>query len=269
MANPQLENGHLDIANELVDQFAKHNIPGSEMRIIWAIWRKTWCWKDGDRKKDFDWISITQFEKLTGIKRANIHTAIKSLLCKNIIAVENRNGKLFYGFNKRYNEWVLCKRIPIMQKHNKTVMQKHTQLLCKSIPTKDSITKDTLKDKKYIKILEKFNSLCKTSFRMTPEKKKQLESRLKTFSIEDIEQAIKNRLSDSSCMGQNSTGKIWAKDWNSLFRNDENLDRALNLSNSINYEREFEELGMMKFKRKYSLELAQKYYTKQQQKLLQ
>ena len=42
MANPKVKNGYIDIANELVDQFARINIPGNEMRIIWVLWRKTW-----------------------------------------------------------------------------------------------------------------------------------------------------------------------------------------------------------------------------------
>lgn len=114
-----------------------------------------------------------------------------------------------------------------------------------------------------MEILEEFNSLTGKKFRMTPEKRKQITERLKTFTREDIVQAIKNRLSDPSCMGRNKTGTVWAHDWNSLFRNNENMDRAFQLQvlkDDKFYEREMEELDFLKFKDKYGKELALKYY---------
>ena len=108
MANPSLKNGFLSIANELVEQFALVNIPGNEMRIIWVVWRKTWGWKDGDRKKDWDWISYSQFEKLTGMKKRSVGKCLKTLVAKRLLLKsENR-----YKFNQNYNQWVVAKRLP-------------------------------------------------------------------------------------------------------------------------------------------------------------
>lgn len=50
MANPQRENGHVDIANELVEALAKMQLSGYESRVIWALWRKTWGWVKKDKK---------------------------------------------------------------------------------------------------------------------------------------------------------------------------------------------------------------------------
>ena len=44
MASPQREEGHIDIANEIVDQLCRYRIPGQEWQIIWATLRKTWGW---------------------------------------------------------------------------------------------------------------------------------------------------------------------------------------------------------------------------------
>lgn len=108
MANPALKNGYLSIATELVEEFAKRSISGSEMRILWVVWRKTWGWKDGDRKKDWDWISISQFEELTGMKHANVVKATKSLVVKRILLKGEKGVK----FNQNYEEWGVVKRLP-------------------------------------------------------------------------------------------------------------------------------------------------------------
>jgi len=148
MANPALKNGYISIANELVEKLASVSIPSSEMRIIWVVWRKTWGWKEGNRHKDWDWISISQFEKITGIKHANVVVATKSLVCKHILLkVENR-----YKFNQNYEQWVVCKRIReyvntyggSMQTHTKSSMQTHTYKRKKETNTKETyVSNDT------------------------------------------------------------------------------------------------------------------------------
>lgn len=100
MANPQRENGHLDIANELVKFLAKTHLSGNEHQIIYAVWIKTWCWH---KKKD--WISLTQLEKLTGLNRVAVCRSKKLLVSKMILVEEN--GKI--GLNKDYDQWVVSK----------------------------------------------------------------------------------------------------------------------------------------------------------------
>ncbi len=146
MANPALKDGHFSIANELAEEFAKVNITGQQWRIIWVLWRKTWGWKHNNRRKDWDWISITQFEKLTGMKRANVYNTLKTLLAKRLILKQEN----LYKFNQNYNEWVLAKRLtvlanrltPISQKANRTVSQLTTHKR-----KKETITKETLSAK--------------------------------------------------------------------------------------------------------------------------
>lgn len=124
VANPSLKNGYLSIATELVEQFAKINIPGGEMRIIWVVWRKTWGWKDGDRKKDWDWIAISQFEEMTGMKHANVVRELKSLVVKRIL-LKSENG---FKFNQNYDDWVVSKRIPPVVKRILGSSQKDTKI---------------------------------------------------------------------------------------------------------------------------------------------
>ena len=145
MANPALKNGYFSIANELAEQFARVNITGQQWRIIWILLRKTWGFKNGERRKDWDWISITQFEKLTGMKRANVYNTLKSLLAKRLILKQEN----LYKFNQNYNEWLLAKRLtvlaksitPVSQKHNRGVSQLATY---KRKYTKENITKEII-----------------------------------------------------------------------------------------------------------------------------
>lgn len=132
----------------------------------------------------------------------------------------------------------------------------------------DTITKECknvrMKEETYISILKAFNSLTNKNYKMTPEKKKQLKNRFEVFTEIEILQAIKNRLNDPSSMGANSSSKIWAYDWNSLFRNNANMDRALNLENTILkdddfYIKELNVLKMNKFCAKYGDEVFAKY----------
>ena len=73
MANPQRENGHIDISNEIADKLCSFRISGQEWQIIWVVLRKTWGWlqdpknKKGPKKK-MDRIALSQFQQLTQIK---------------------------------------------------------------------------------------------------------------------------------------------------------------------------------------------------------
>jgi len=100
MANPQKENGHIDIANEIAEHLAKMRIPGQEMQILWVIFRKTWGWH-----KKFDAISHTQFAELTGMKRRNVDRAIKGLLNKNLIIKKDDGFVCKYGIQKDWEKW--------------------------------------------------------------------------------------------------------------------------------------------------------------------
>lgn len=101
-ANPQIENGHTDIANELVEAFARLYLSAKESRVLWAILRKTYGWH-----RKFDHISFTQFEQLTGMKRRHIADALGRLIQRRIIIRRGNHRKLEYGINKNYDEWIL------------------------------------------------------------------------------------------------------------------------------------------------------------------
>lgn len=145
MANPQIKNGHLDIANDIVDKLCSYHLNGQEWQIIWVILRKTWCWLENPNdkkspKKKMEMITLSQFALLTGIERCQCQKILKRLTQKRIIikrVVQKYNTpQISYGFQKDYDQWeVLCKSTTVVQKYNK-VLYKSTTLPIK----------DTLKD---------------------------------------------------------------------------------------------------------------------------
>jgi phage replication O-like protein O len=142
MANPQIEDGHIVLANEIVEQFCKHRISGEEWLVLWTIIRKTYGWK----KKE-DRIALSQFAVMTGLKRQTVLRAINKLSSKKIIAVikNDDSGINIYSFNKNFDQWApLSKKITVSSKKIIGVIKKDNCLSSKKIHTKETITKETI-----------------------------------------------------------------------------------------------------------------------------
>lgn len=142
MANPAVKNGFFPIANELAEQLAGISIPSDQMRIIWVVWRKTWGWEDGERRKDWDWISLTQFEKMTGMNRRNVSRSLKSLVAKRLLLKHNELLK----FNQNYNEWVVAKRLLGVAEMVKGGSLNGKRGVAKRLHTKETIQKKLTKE---------------------------------------------------------------------------------------------------------------------------
>lgn len=102
MADVQIENGYTRIANELLEHLCFAGISGSEYRILIFVIRKTYGFK-----KLKDKISLTQFQKGTGMKGANTSRTLKELLAKRLLLKENN----LYGINKNWEQWGVAKRL--------------------------------------------------------------------------------------------------------------------------------------------------------------
>lgn len=117
MANPQREDGHVDIANEIVEALAKMQLSGHESRVLWALWRKTWGWvrKDKEGKTIRDKrgqplklksavMSSKCWEKLTGLNKYIISRTLRELYLRQIvIKFDNKNR---WGVQKDYDKWL-------------------------------------------------------------------------------------------------------------------------------------------------------------------
>ena len=148
MANPQIEDGHIDIANDIAEQFCRYRISGEEWLVLWVIIRKTYGWK----KKE-DRIALSQFAIMTGLKRQTVLRAINKLSSKKIIAVIKKDDSQInlYRFNKDFDQWKpLSKKITVSSKKITTVIKKDNQVSSFLSHTNTILTKDTLtKEKEY------------------------------------------------------------------------------------------------------------------------
>jgi len=117
MASPQKENGFTPLANEILERLVKTALLGAEFQVLLHILRKTY----GFRKKD-DWISLTQFQKGTGLSRPTVVKSLKTLVLRRIII---KSINCDYSFNKDWETWVvktalLVKPAFITSKHRLT-----------------------------------------------------------------------------------------------------------------------------------------------------
>ena len=96
MANPQLEDGHTRIANELLEQLMKRHLSPNQWRVLLCIIRKTY----GFQKK-IDYIANFQIVEATGLCKAVVSRCIKELHQAGFIT---RQGK-HIGFQKNWEEW--------------------------------------------------------------------------------------------------------------------------------------------------------------------
>jgi phage replication O-like protein O len=146
MPNPQIENGHLDLANELVEALSKLRMSGQEWQVLLVIWRKTYCWH-----KLSDTIALSQFQISTGLPKSNICRALKKLLSKKIIAIIKKDNADWteYRFNKHYLEWEpLPKKIRGLSKKIIGVTKIDNDRYQNRDPQKKTISKETLSKEK-------------------------------------------------------------------------------------------------------------------------
>jgi len=138
MASPQRENGHVRVANELVEAFQRLHLSGNQWRLLWVILRLTYGWN-----KKTDYISLTTFEKCTGLKRWNLKRNLDDLFHREIIIRDNSGYIIKYGLQKDYTKWKTSIKNNTSIKNDTTTGIKNN--------TKTSIKNDTHKRQKTIK----------------------------------------------------------------------------------------------------------------------
>ena len=134
MANPQKEQGFTPIAHTILEQIGRTRLLGSEFQVVLCVLRKTY----GYGKKE-DVISLTQFEKFTGLSRPTVVKTLKNLIARNILV---KTALPAYKFNKDWDSWVV----------NTALLVKHKDLSGLHRLTKTSKDRLTHNRKKIITI---------------------------------------------------------------------------------------------------------------------
>ena len=188
MANPQREDGHVDIANEIVEALAKIHLSSYESQVLWAIFRKTYGWH-----KKMDWITGSQLVKMTKISKSHISETLKRLIHRNLII---KNGNKL-GFQKDFEKWKkfpkqgTSKKLPIQDKKFPKQGTKVPQTGNKKFP-KQGTTKETKRN--YTK--ETIQKIQNQPFESLNKKKKpanDIEFDFELWSWHGIDDDIKDR----------------------------------------------------------------------------
>jgi len=162
MANPQKENGHIQIATQIYEAFCKIRINGEARQVLDFIIRKTY----GFHKKE-DKIALSQFCLGTGLRKPTICKALNKLKSMKLI-IQIDNGDInIYRFNKDFDTWEALPKKITLPKKRMSITQKGNASLPKKGHTIDNTTKDTItKDiseqssqdiSRFIKLFEKVN----------------------------------------------------------------------------------------------------------------
>jgi phage replication O-like protein O len=160
MADPQIENGHTRIANELLEHLIQLHLSPNQWQVLLCIIRKTY----GFHKK-VDRIANSQVVEATGLGKSVVCRAIKNLQDRKLIT---RNGK-HIGIQKDWERWAklaeqstlgtklaeqlttekLAEQSTEVSRTANQSYQNCQQKLAVLLPTKDkrNSTKDTLQKK--------------------------------------------------------------------------------------------------------------------------
>jgi len=243
MANPQKENGHTQIANEILEVLAMTKLTTQESRVLFAILRKTY----GFNKKE-DWIANSELERMTGIHRAHCANTVTRLKDRRIVT---KTGNKIQ-FNKDYSQWlVLPKRVTkkVLPKQVQGVTQTGNQLVPKQVYTKDTITKDNIQKTIYVK-KEKLSQLFKHDFELIQLTGKEMGKLADKFGSD-----LRDHLVDfENALG--AKGYKYKSHYRAMLKW---YDKPKNSEFYIN---EIKEFGPHAFIHKYGVELANKYINK-------
>lgn len=180
MANPRSDKNYTRISNEILEALASAKLSSYEFRIIIAILRKTY----GFHKKK-DWISLSQFSDLTGIKLSHISRTIKKLKEKNIIL---KNGKIT-GIQKDYERWNLPKQVNVFTQIGKKKLPKqgYTKEKKENIQNKYIYSREDIKT-----IISYLNEKTEKNFKVTTRKTQELiQARFSEgFTLDDFKKVI-------------------------------------------------------------------------------
>lgn len=233
--NPQLEDGYTRFANQILVDLCCYRLSGEEWQVLLCVFLKTY----GYRKKE-DWISLSQFHELTGMKKPSVIRAVKKLVSKNIVSKKANGKTCLYSYNKIKTTWnPLAKKLitpnnsEIVSKRANGVSNIANKSLQKSYPQKkqENDTKETIhseagkKEDINLEIITFFNEKFHASYQLTSGRSLKIRNRLATFTKQQILNAIEAMSKSPFHQGQND--RKWKANPDFILRSDEQIDNFL------------------------------------------
>jgi len=101
MSTPQLEDGFVRIANELLEAILGGGFSLHEQSVLFTIIRKTY----GFGKKEDD-VSASQIGSMCGVARQHVSSALNALAARNIITKRQGRYGMIVGIQKDHRLWI-------------------------------------------------------------------------------------------------------------------------------------------------------------------
>lgn len=145
MSTPQLENGYVRIANELLDALCKQKLSGAEFNVLLFIIRQTYGYNKKEQKMTIKYIAIG-----TNTLERTVKRALEKLIKNNIIFSKSAysTAPKFYSLNKHYKLW-------LSDKNDTKLVTKLSRPKCHQVSDKNdtnvSDKNDTPNKDRYIK----------------------------------------------------------------------------------------------------------------------
>lgn len=98
MANPQIEDGHIRIANELYDEIIRRNFTKRQQNLVLFIWRLSY----GTGQKDCEIKNFSLFE-LAGLYRSDVKKELNYL--RECAVLNWDEETMIFSINKNYKLW--------------------------------------------------------------------------------------------------------------------------------------------------------------------
>ena len=106
MSTPQLEDGHVRIANALLEAILAFGFSQREMLVLLTVIRKTY----GFNKKADD-MSASQIGALGGVARQHVTTTLNGLAARNVISKSPGEYGMLIGIQKDHRKWIAASQI--------------------------------------------------------------------------------------------------------------------------------------------------------------
>ena len=101
MTTPQLEDGHVRIANELLEAILGFGFSQRELLVLFTIIRKTY----GFNKKEDD-MSASQIGEMCGLARPHVTAVLNNLAQRSVISKRQGRFGSIVGIQKNHKKWI-------------------------------------------------------------------------------------------------------------------------------------------------------------------
>ena len=98
--NPQLEDGHTRIANELLEAIIRYPFTGGELKVVLAVIRLTYGWQLNERQ-----IRQRELVRLTGLDARYLQRVLAKLRHHGVLWRNRHMRPHCYALNKHYLGW--------------------------------------------------------------------------------------------------------------------------------------------------------------------